>query len=95
MLQHNVPCVGVDDFFFLFLISSTQVPDFSIITDMIISISGAPEVFGVFRQQLANLKLPLTIANGIVVVGIDFTTGQNFFLLKFPHVLRITDLMPF
>lgn len=82
-------------FFFLFLISSTEVLDFNIITDVIISISGASELFGVFRQHLVNLELPLTISNGIVVVGVDFTTGQNFFLLKFPHVLCIADLMPF
>lgn len=80
---------------FFFLISSTEVPDFNIITDVIISISGAPELFGVFRQRLANLEPPLTIANGIVVVGVNFTTGQNFFLLKFPHVICIADLMLF
>lgn len=76
---------------FFFLISSTEVPDFNIIVDVIISISGAP----VFQQHLANLELPLTIANGINVVGVNFTTGQNFFLLKFPHVICIADLMPF
>lgn len=72
--------IGFCDDFFFFLISSTGLPDFNIITDVIISISGAPELFGVFRQQLANLNLPFT-THGIVVVGVDFTTGQNFFLL--------------
>lgn len=80
---------------FFFLISSTLVPGFSIIADVIISISAGPEFFGVFRQLLANLKLPHAIANVIDVVGVDFTTGKNFFLLKFPHVICITDLTPF